>query len=75
MGKPINDETFCEMLQEKTGVLFCPGSKCFGASNDWKGYIRIGFVCETEVLEKGLAALRAFMEDEYENVPAVKKAT
>lgn len=73
-GKPINDEAFCKTLQEKTGVFMCPGCKCFGASNDWKGYVRIGFVCETEVLEKGLAALRTFMEDDYDDVPIVQKS-
>ena len=73
MGKPIDDEAFCETLQKKTGILFCPGSKCFGASNDWKGYIRIGFCCETAVLEEGLTALRAFMEDDFEDVPTLSK--
>jgi aspartate/methionine/tyrosine aminotransferase len=73
MGKAIDDESFCETLQEKTGVLFCPGSKCFGASNDWKGHIRIGFCCETAVLEQGLAALRTFMEEDFDTVPTVQK--
>jgi aspartate/methionine/tyrosine aminotransferase len=72
-GKAIDDESFCETLQEKTGVLFCPGSKCFGASNDWKGHIRIGFCCETAVLEQGLAALRTFMEEDFDTVPTVQK--
>jgi aspartate/methionine/tyrosine aminotransferase len=53
--------------------LFCPGSKCFGASNDWKGHIRIGFCCETAVLEQGLAALRTFMEEDFDTVPTVQK--
>ena len=73
MGKPINDVVFCEALQEKTGVMFCPGSRCFGAGEDFKGYIRIGFVQETRILRDGLAALTEFMEDEYENIPTVKK--
>lgn len=74
MGKPINDVTFCEMLQDRTGVMFVPGSLCFGGGEEFQGYVRIGFVCETEVLEKGLEALRTFMEDDYEEVPALKKA-
>ncbi|KAJ5202074.1 uncharacterized protein N7498_006737 [Penicillium cinerascens] len=74
MGKPINDVTFCEMLLERTGVMFVPGSLCFGGGEEFQGYVRIGFVCETEVLEKGLEALRTFMEDDYEEVPALKKA-
>ena len=73
MGKAIDDEAFCETLQKKTGVMFCPGSKCFGASNDWKGYIRIGFCCETAILKQGLTALRIFMEEGFDSVPAVQK--
>jgi aspartate/methionine/tyrosine aminotransferase len=74
MGKPINDVAFCEMLQERTGVMLVPGSLCFGNGEEFQGYVRIGYVCETEVLEKGLEALRTFMEDDYEEVPALKKA-
>lgn len=75
MGKPINDVAFCEILQERTGVMFVPGSLCFGGEEDFKGYVRIGYACETEVLEKALDILRGFMEDNYEDVPAMKKVT
>lgn len=74
MGKPVNDVAFCEMLLERTGTMFVPGSLCFGGGEDFQGYVRIGYVSETEVLEKGLEALRAFMDDDYEEVPALKKA-
>ncbi|OQD86960.1 hypothetical protein PENANT_c006G01812 [Penicillium antarcticum] len=73
LGKPVDDVAFCEMVLEKTGVMLVPGSLCFGGGEDFKGYVRIGFVPETEVLEKGLEALRVFMEDEYEDVPVVRK--
>lgn len=73
MGKPVDDVAFCRTLIERTGVMFVPGSSCFGNGEDFKGYVRIGFACETEVLEKGLEALKAFMEDGYEEVPIVKK--
>ncbi|KAJ5748639.1 uncharacterized protein N7511_010335 [Penicillium nucicola] len=73
MGKPVDDVAFCEMVLERTGVMLVPGSLCFGGGEDFKGYVRIGFVPETEVLEKGLEALRVFMEDGYEDVPVVKK--
>lgn len=72
MGKPIDDVKLCEAIQEKTGVFFCPGSRCFGDDVDFKGYVRIGYVCETEILEQGLDALRTFMDNEYENVPRAK---
>lgn len=73
MGKPIDDTAFCTMLQEKTGVMFVPGSKCFGRGEDFRGHVRIGFVSETEVLKDGLVALRSFMEEHYEDVPSLKK--
>ncbi|CAI7586730.1 unnamed protein product [Penicillium glandicola] len=72
MGKPVDDVAFCEMLQERTGVMLVPGSLCFGVGEDFKGYVRIGYVNETEVLERGLDALGKFMEDEYEDVPVKK---
>ena len=68
-GQPVDDITFCQLLLERKGVMFCPGSKCFGADRDFKGYVRIGFVCETEVLREGLDELRSFMRDEYPDVP------
>ncbi|KAJ9294714.1 hypothetical protein DTO271G3_6634 [Paecilomyces variotii] len=73
MGKPVDDVAFCEMLLERTGVMFVPGSACFGQGEDFKGYVRIGFVPETQVLEQGLEALKAFLEDGYEDVPVLKK--
>ena len=73
MGKPIDDVIFCERLLESTGVMLVPGSHCFGESENFQGYIRIGYCCETKVLEEGLEALTHFMEDEYENVPSLKK--
>lgn len=74
MGKPVNGVAFCEMLLERTGVMLVPGSRCFGEGEDFPGYVRLGYVCETRVLEEGLAALKDFLEDGYEDVPVVKKA-
>ncbi|KAL2813532.1 pyridoxal phosphate-dependent transferase [Aspergillus granulosus] len=73
MGKPVNDVAFCETLLDRTGVMFVPGSLCFGNGEDFHGYVRIGYVCETHVLEAALAALASFLEDGYEDVPVVKK--
>ncbi|KAL4918938.1 hypothetical protein BDW62DRAFT_210113 [Aspergillus aurantiobrunneus] len=69
MGKPVNDIAFCEILLELTGVMFVPGSLCFGNGEEFHGYVRIGYVCETHVLEDGLAALKGFLDDGYEDVP------
>jgi aspartate/methionine/tyrosine aminotransferase len=71
-GKPVDDVEFCKRLQEKEGVMFVPGCKCFGGGEDFKGYVRIGFVQETEVLRKGLEGLRAFMRDGFSEVPYAK---
>lgn len=73
MGKRVDDVAFCQMLLERTGVMFVPGSACFGEGQEFRGYVRMGFVCETEVLVKGLGALRSFMENGYEDVPVIKK--
>ncbi|KAJ5092953.1 hypothetical protein N7456_008814 [Penicillium angulare] len=73
MGKPVDDVAFCEKLLEETGVMFVPGSLCFGGREDFHGYVRIGYVCETEVLEKGLEALREFMDEDYDDIPVIKK--
>ncbi|KAJ5669123.1 hypothetical protein N7462_010193 [Penicillium macrosclerotiorum] len=73
MGKPIDDIAFCEMLQERKGVMFVPGSLCFGGGEDFKGYVRIGYACETMVLEQGLKELREFMDEDYDEVPSLKK--
>lgn len=73
MGKPIDDVKFCEVLQEKTGVMFVPASRCFGGGQDFKGYIRIGFVAEHDVLKQGLEALKGFMEEDYADLPTAPK--
>lgn len=71
MGRPVDDVAFCKLLHEKKGVLVVPGSRCFG--HDFKGYVRFGYVCETEVLEQGLEKLREFMKGEYvDDVPLAK---
>jgi aspartate/methionine/tyrosine aminotransferase len=75
MGRPVDDVAFCKLLHEKVGVLVVPGSRCFGRDDgsDFKGYVRFGYVCETEVLEKGLERLREFMKGEYvDDVPLAK---
>lgn len=73
MGKPIDDVAFCKTLLEKTGVMFVPASLCFGGGQDFKGYVRIGFVQEHEVLKSGLEALKIFMEEEFADLPTAPK--
>lgn len=73
MGKLVDDAEFCKRLLDKTGVMLVPGSKCFGEGKDFKGYVRLGFVCETEVLKDALEKMRGFMEEEYADVPTAPK--
>jgi aspartate/methionine/tyrosine aminotransferase len=64
-GKPVDSVDFCTKLLEKTGVMFTPGS-CFG--EEWKGYVRVGFVNDTEVVEKGLGEATRFVRKNLEDV-------
>lgn len=61
-GDPVSDVDFCLDLLDKTKVFFVPGSKCFGGQVDFQGYVRIGFVCHTDVLEEGLAKLDDYVK-------------
>lgn len=66
-GKRIDAKAFCQDVQEKTGVMLLPGDVGFG--EEFKGYVRFGFVCETQVLKDGLEALRVYMRKEFDDVP------
>ncbi|KAK5019873.1 pyridoxal phosphate-dependent transferase [Cryomyces antarcticus] len=66
-GKPVNSVELCKRLQERTGVMFLPGDYGFG--EEFKGYVRIGYVNETEVLKQGLDAMRGFMRKEFDDLP------
>ncbi|RHZ43097.1 uncharacterized protein CDV56_100589 [Aspergillus thermomutatus] len=52
----VDDVEFCKHLQEECGVMCVPGSRCFGEDTNFKGYVRIGYVCERQVLIDGLNA-------------------
>ena len=66
-GKPVDSATLCNRILEKTGVLVLPGRECFGEEFD--GYVRIGYVPETQVLQDGLDQLKIFMKKEFDDVP------
>ncbi|KAF4336211.1 aspartate aminotransferase [Fusarium beomiforme] len=61
-AQPVNDVDFCLDLLRQNNVLFVAGSKCFGNDEDFKGYIRMGYVCEIHVLVEGLKRLGAYIE-------------
>lgn len=72
MGSPVDDVAFCEKLMEEkdTSVMLVPGSRCFGDGKDFKGFVRFGFCCETDVLEQGLEKMRSFMKEGFRTVAA-----
>ena len=65
-GKPVDAREFCKQLQEKSGVMFLPGD-CFG--EEFKGYVRIGYVNRTDVVKEGLEQARLFMRKEFDDIP------
>ena len=64
-GKPVKDVEFCRAVQEKTGVMLMPGT-LFG--EEWRGYVRFGYVNHKEVIKEGLEELRKFMRKEFDDV-------
>ncbi|KAK4648023.1 uncharacterized protein QC761_106450 [Podospora bellae-mahoneyi] len=59
---PVHDPNFVLDVLDKTNVLFMPASPCFGLARDFKGFVRIGYVCETEVLKEALEVLGGYLE-------------
>ena len=53
-GEPVDDAVFCKRLQDDTGIMLVPGGYAFG--QDYKGFIRIGYIGETDAFLKGLKA-------------------
>ncbi|KAL2166924.1 hypothetical protein VTG60DRAFT_1952 [Thermothelomyces hinnuleus] len=62
-GVPMDDSSFALDVLNKTKVLFVPASTCFGLRTDFKGSVRIGYVCESEVLVKGLEELGRYIDE------------
>jgi aspartate/methionine/tyrosine aminotransferase len=65
-GKPVDSTDFCEKLMEKVGVLFAPGSYCFG--EEFKGYVRVGFVNRTDMIKEGLDKATQFIRRNLDDV-------
>ncbi|KAM0722821.1 hypothetical protein Q7P37_002263 [Cladosporium fusiforme] len=66
-GKPVDSEKFCLSLQSKTGVMLLPADRGFG--QEFKGYVRIGYVNETKVLTEGLQQWEKFLENDFSELP------
>ncbi|KAL7791616.1 PLP-dependent transferase [Trichoderma afarasin] len=62
-GKPVDDVAFCRDVLDKTKVFLVPGSRCFGHDQDFAGYVRVGFVGSTAVLEEALQKLGVYVRE------------
>lgn len=61
-GRPVDDAEFCKRLQGATGVMMVPGGYSFG--DDYKGFVRIGYIGETEGFVKGLKVFGDWLDRE-----------
>ncbi|TVY85583.1 Capreomycidine synthase [Lachnellula suecica] len=59
-GDKVDDEQFCKDILDKTNVMLVPAARCFGP--EFAGSVRIGYVCETAVLEQALGKLGGFLD-------------
>lgn len=60
-GQPVDDVAFCKGVLEKTQLLLIPGGYSFGTEGeDFRGYIRIGFVYRPEEFASALARLEEY---------------
>ncbi|KAK4098635.1 PLP-dependent transferase [Parathielavia hyrcaniae] len=62
-GVPVDDAKFVLDLLDKTKVLVMPASPCFGLGRDFRGFVRMGYVCETAVLLEALPKLGRYVEE------------
>lgn len=59
-GQPVNDKEYCENMIRATGLLIIPGGYTFGNGDidrddwDFKGCLRVGFVCEQKFFREAL---------------------
>jgi aspartate/methionine/tyrosine aminotransferase len=73
MGKPVDDVELCLRVKQSVGLLLVPASKCFGGGAEYHGYVRVGLAMDTAAFKASVAALRKFMEEDFENVPVARK--
>lgn len=56
----IPSADLCRRLQAETGVMLLPGSAL-----DMEGWLRIGYACDTAVLQRGLALMGEWLAAEF----------
>ncbi|KAF2402888.1 putative aminotransferase [Trichodelitschia bisporula] len=71
-GKPIDAQVLCRRLVQEAGVCWAPGDYSFG--KEFKGYVRIGYVCETQVLRDGLAQTALWLQENFDALPTTEQS-
>lgn len=63
-GAPVDDKVFCEEMIRESGLLIVPGGETFGTEKegDFKGYLRVGFVCSVERFQQALAIWGQYLD-------------
>lgn len=63
-GAPVDDKVFCEEMIRESGLLIVPGGQTFGTEqeSDFKGYLRVGFVCDVERFHQALVIWGQYLE-------------
>jgi aspartate/methionine/tyrosine aminotransferase len=69
-GKAVDSEVLCKRLGEEANVVIVPGTYGFG--EEFKGYVRIGYCCKTEVLKEGLENVRKWLKKEFDDLEVVE---
>ncbi|EGR48425.1 Aspartate/tyrosine/aromatic aminotransferase [Trichoderma reesei QM6a] len=64
-GQPVDDVAFCRDVLDRTKVLIVPGSHCFGRGVDFAGYVRVGFVGSSAVLDEALQKLGEYVRQRF----------
>ncbi|KIV80850.1 hypothetical protein PV11_08326 [Exophiala sideris] len=68
-GKPVDDVEFCRAILQEEGLLFSPGSLCFGEERqtDLKGFLRVHFTLQPEAMIKALEAWDRYLAKRRES--------
>lgn len=63
-GDPVDDCGFCEELVREKGLLVVPGGRTFGTEgvDDFRGYLRVGFVCSAEKFDRALELFGEYLD-------------
>jgi aspartate/methionine/tyrosine aminotransferase len=65
-GKVVDSEELCRRVGEECKVVIMPGKYGFG--EEFEGFVRVGYVCKTEVLKEGLEKIQKWLRREFDDV-------